>query len=261
MQNDSSELSFCPSFNCYASGKELVNIAATVSRESAVVFDDEEFEFCNSLVESHETSSFPIFNRDLLSNGEEKGDDNEVEKAIGIPLRNLFVGDGDLPSSSSSEVDELEELPTKTYCIWKSKQSYCIWKPKQSPGSSPNRCKKSNSTGSSSLKRWRLIKDLLKRSNSDGNVSASSDLFVSSDQSTKVEKKHEEKASKKIALTTNKKSEGEVTAAKMKRVEKASAHEAFYVRNKALKEGDKRRSYLPYRRDLVGIFANVYGLG
>ncbi|XVF58074.1 hypothetical protein PTKIN_Ptkin07bG0033000 [Pterospermum kingtungense] len=253
MQNDSSELSFCPSFNCYVSETKLVDIAATVSRESDVVSDYEEFEFCDNLGrESPETPSFPIFDRDLSLNGEEKSDTDEVEKAIRIPLRNLFVGDGDhLPSSSSSsEAEELEGLPTETYCVWK---------PKQSPGSSPNRCKKSKSTGSSSSKRWRLIKDLLKRSNSDGNVSASSDLLTGFDKS-KVEKKHEEKTSKKTA-TKNKKSECEVTAMKMKRVEKASAHEVFYVRNKALKEGDKRRSYLPYRRDLVGIFSNVYGSG
>ncbi|KAF7135512.1 hypothetical protein RHSIM_Rhsim08G0053900 [Rhododendron simsii] len=38
-----------------------------------------------------------------------------------------------------------------------------------------------------------------------------------------------------------------------------SAHEAFYVRNRAWKQGEKRKSYLPYRRDLVGfgLFANV----
>ncbi|XWS32762.1 hypothetical protein CRYUN_Cryun22dG0017500 [Craigia yunnanensis] len=250
MQNESSELSFCLSFNCYSDNK-LVDIAATVSRESDGVLDDEEFEFFNNQWESPETSSIPIFNRDLLWNGKEKGDD-EVKEAIGIPLRNLFIGDGDIPlSSSSSEADELEGLSTQTYCVWKAKQS---------PESSPNRCKKSKSTGSSSSKRWRFIKDLLKRSNSDSKVSASSFLFSNFDKVT-IEKKNEEKASEKTVTTKKKKSEGEVTATKMRRVEKASAHEVFYVRNKALKEGDKRRSYLPYRQDLFGIFANGHGLG
>ncbi|RAL40910.1 hypothetical protein DM860_008608 [Cuscuta australis] len=36
-----------------------------------------------------------------------------------------------------------------------------------------------------------------------------------------------------------------------------AAHEAFYLRSKAAKEGEKRKSYLPYRRELVGFFANV----
>ncbi|XVF14099.1 hypothetical protein REPUB_Repub09cG0028000 [Reevesia pubescens] len=245
MQNDTSELSFCPSFNSYSSdNNKLVDIAATVSRDfqsDAVLDDDEEFEFVNNLPQT--SSYFPIFNRDLLL--------KEDEEAIRIPLRNLFIGDGDLPSSSSSsEADELEGLPT---------ESYCVWKPKQSPESSPNRCKKSKSTGSSSSKRWRLIKDLLKRSNSDSKVSSSSSVFLNFDKNS-IEKKNEEKVSEKTAKTTKKKREGEgVKATKVKRVEKASAHEVFYVKNKALKEGDKRRSYLPYRQDLVGIFANFNG--
>ncbi|XP_022740046.1 uncharacterized protein LOC111292095 [Durio zibethinus] len=254
MQNDSSELSFCPSFNSYSSdNNKLADIAAAVSRDfqSEAVLDDEEFEFVNNLWDYPETSSFPIFNRDLLLNREE-GDDDKVEEAIRIPLRNLFMGDGDLPwSSSSSEADELEGVPTGTYCIWK---------PKQSAESSPNRCKKSKSTGSSSSKRWRLIKDLLKRSNSDGTVSSSSVLSLNFDKQT-IEKKNEEKVNEKTS-TTKKKCESEaVKATKTKKIEKASAHEVFYMRNKALKEGDKRRSFLPYRQDLFGIFTNVNGLG
>ncbi|XP_022773682.1 uncharacterized protein LOC111315924 [Durio zibethinus] len=249
MQNDSSELSF----NSYSSDQKLVDIAARVSADfkSDGVLDDEEFEFANSLLESPKTSSFPIFSRDFSLNHGEGGDD--VEEKIRIPLRNLFIGDGDIPSSSSSEVDELEGVPTETYCVWK---------PKQSAESSPNRCKKSKSTGSSSSKRWRLIKDLLKRSNSDSKVSSSSFLHLNFDKHT-TEKKNAENVNEKAATTaTKKKSEGEVVpATKMTRVEKASAHEVFYMRNRALKEGHKRQSYLPYRQDLVGIFANANGLG
>ncbi|XVF16402.1 hypothetical protein REPUB_Repub10bG0028200 [Reevesia pubescens] len=253
MQNDTSELSFCPSFSCYSNNNRLVDIAATVSRDFKIegVLDDEEFEFVNDLTGSHETSSFPIFNRDLLLNGgDDDDDDDDVEEAIRFPFRNLLIGERDLPSSSSSssEADELEGVPAETYCVWK---------PKQSAESSPNRCKKSKSTGSSSSKRWRLIKDLLKRSNSDSKVSSSSFLLSNFD------KNNEEKVSEKTAKKTKKKNEGEgVQATKMKkRGEKVSAHEAFYVRNKELKGGGKRRSYLPYRQDLVGIFANVHGLG
>ncbi|XVF60293.1 hypothetical protein PTKIN_Ptkin08bG0033800 [Pterospermum kingtungense] len=265
MQNESSELSFSPSFNTYSSDNKLVDIADRVSRESKsdVVSDDEEFEFVSTLRESPTPSLFPIFNRDLFFNCDEEEGGDDVEESIRIPLRNLFIGDGDLPSSSSSsEVDELEGVPTKTYCVWK---------PKQSAESSPNRCRKSNSTGSSYSKRWRIIKDLLKRSNSDGKVSSSSFLFLNFDKNNTTEKKNAEKLSERTATATvtpaaatvKKRIEGElVQAKKMKRsVEKASAHELFYVRNKVLKEGDKRRSYLPYRQDLVGIFANVNGLG
>ncbi|MBA0791504.1 hypothetical protein Gohar_016079, partial [Gossypium harknessii] len=232
MQTGSSELSLCPSFNIYSSdNNNLVDIADTVSRDfkNDAVSEDEEFEFVNTLSESPEmsSSSFPIFNR---------RDGDNVEQAIRIPLRDLFIGDRDIPfssSSSSSEADELEGLPADTYCVWK---------PKQSPESSPNSCKKSTSAGSSSSsKRWRFIKDLLKRSNSTGNVSSSSSFsFLNLD-------KNEEKANEKTAKATT----------KVKRDEKSPAAKSFYVGNKVLKEGDKRRSYLPYRQDLVGIFANI----
>ncbi|TYJ28271.1 hypothetical protein E1A91_A07G248000v1 [Gossypium mustelinum] len=232
MQNGSSELSFCPSFNIYSSdNNNLVDIADTVSRnfKNDAVSGDEEFEFVNTLSENPEisSSSFPIFNR---------RDGDNVEQAIRIPLRDLFIGDRDIPfslSSSSSEADELEGLPADTYCVWK---------PKQSPESSPNSCKKSTSAGSSSSsKRWRFIKDLLKRSNSAGNVSSSSSFsFLNLD-------KNEEKVNEKTAKATT----------KVKRDEKSPAAKSFYVGNKVLKEGDKRRSYLPYRQDLVGIFSNI----
>ncbi|KAK5820420.1 uncharacterized protein LOC108484541 [Gossypium arboreum] len=232
MQNGSSELSFCPSFNIYSSdNNNLVDIADTVSRnfKNDAVTGDEEFEFVNTLSENPEmsSSSFPIFNR---------RDGDNVEQAIRIPLRDLFIGDRDIPfslSSSSSEADELGGLPADTYCVWK---------PKQSPESSPNSCKKSTSAGSSSSsKRWRFIKDLLKRSNSAGNVSSSSSFsFLNLD-------KNEEKVNEKTAKATT----------KVKRDEKSPAAKSFYVGNKVLKEGDKRRSYLPYRQDLVGIFSNI----
>ncbi|KAG4193433.1 hypothetical protein ERO13_A07G221000v2 [Gossypium hirsutum] len=232
MQNGSSGLSFCPSFNIYSSdNNNLVDIADTVSRnfKNDAVSGDEEFEFVNTLSENPEisSSSFPIFNR---------RDGDNVEQAIRIPLRDLFIGDRDIPfslSSSSSEADELEGLPADTYCVWK---------PKQSPESSPNSCKKSTSAGSSSSsKRWRFIKDLLKRSNSAGNVSSSSSFsFLNLD-------KNEEKVNEKTAKATT----------KVKRDEKSPAAKSFYVGNKVLKEGDKRRSYLPYRQDLVGIFSNI----
>ncbi|BAT99243.1 hypothetical protein VIGAN_10064500 [Vigna angularis var. angularis] len=58
-------------------------------------------------------------------------------------------------SSSSSEADELEGVPAATYCMW--------------TPNSPRKCKKSNSTGSSS-KKWKLF-DLLRQSNSEGKES------------------------------------------------------------------------------------------
>nr|XP_004509891.1 uncharacterized protein LOC101512356 [Cicer arietinum] len=39
-----------------------------------------------------------------------------------------------------------------------------------------------------------------------------------------------------------------------------SAHEKFYVMNKMRKDNNKRRSFLPYKPNLLGIFTNMNGL-
>ncbi|OVA17007.1 Protein of unknown function DUF1645 [Macleaya cordata] len=204
---------------------------------------------------------FPIFNRDLLFAGG-RDDDSKPAKSstLRVPLKNLFLGDRDStdpPSSSSSEADELENLPAGTYCVWTPKGS-------SSSQASPETCKKSSSTGSSSSRRWRL-RDFLFRSNSDGKDTF---VFLTPSASTKMKKKDEKAVEKviKAEVSEERKHSGESKVAgkgKSKGVSTAaevSPHEIHYVRNRALKENDRRRSYLPYRQDLVGFFANVNGL-
>ena len=203
--------------------------------------------------------SFPIFDRSLLF---ADGDDGAEVSSLRSPLKKLFVEERDPPSSSSSsssDADELESLPPGSYCEWSGK----------AVEASPELSKKSNSTGFSKF--WRF-RDLVVRSSSDGQ-----DAFVflnpnSTNAKQRVESiKQMAKAEKNerppVAPSSEKKNKvGSDEAAKVKvkvqgkRGETASsAHERYYVRNKA-KEVDKRRSYLPYRPDLVGFFANVNGL-
>ncbi|XP_030469846.2 uncharacterized protein LOC115688225 [Syzygium oleosum] len=255
---------------------------------------DDDFEFV-PLVREHDEvlinggqigPVFPVFNRDLLyvhgdrtSDGEAKEDreipledlfagDRDRDRAVSsirIPLKDLFVGDRDPPSSSSSssEADELEGIP---------EGSYCVWTPKP-PAGSPSGCKKSSSTGSCS-KRWRF-RDLLRRSNSDGKdsfvfltpSSRSSSMSSRSSDAKAGGGEAKEKASPPtdqavaVAVAERRSKVKASSASAAAAAAAASAHEVFYVRNRALKEGGKRRSYLPYRRDLVGFFANVNGLG
>ncbi|KAI9177899.1 hypothetical protein LWI28_020432 [Acer negundo] len=244
-----SVVSFCPSFNSYSSDN-LVDIATRVSRESVAVVedsqqrnDDDEFEFvslrkdpdeCELFFDGQIRQVYPLFNRDLLLNDEQR---HALEEEIRFPLKKLFIDDRDCPpsSSSSSEVDELEGVPEETYCAWTPRRS-------STDLASPNRCEKSNSTGSSSTsssKRWLKFRDLLKRSNSEGKDPY---VFLSKPKTNADSNSKEKKPVKKTG-------------------KQVSAHEAFYVKNRAIKEGDKKRSYLPYRRDLVGFFANVNGLG
>lgn len=219
---------------------------------------------------------FPIFDRSLLfadadANANANANDGDSSKAseassLRPPLKKLFVEDREPSmssssslSSSSSEASELEGLEPGTYCEWS----------KKAVEASPELRKKSNSTGFSRI--WRF-RDLVLRSNSDGK-----DAFVflnpnsaSAKQSVEAIKKmakaeQNEKPEKERKVTaTAAAAAGETTVkakTKTKRGETvSSAHERHYVRNRAKKVEDRRRSYLPYRQDLVGFFTNVNGL-
>ncbi|KAF5740374.1 hypothetical protein HS088_TW11G00443 [Tripterygium wilfordii] len=254
-EEEATSVSICPSFNCY-SCDGIAEVAARVETELSTSnqqpHDEDTFEFTtdfdfsSSIMAGQIRPVFPVFNRDLMlsdccfdeddelhRNRNRDADfrdgdveDDDVARAR-LSLKNLFVDEPDNPSScSSSEADELEEIPQGAYCFWTPKSP--------SPSPSPGRCKKSNSTGSCS-KRWRFL-DLLKRSSSDGK--AHSLVFVNP--------KGEEKTRVKAAAVK----------IKLKGETAASAHKAFYVKNKGGKEGDKRRSYLPYRQNLLGLFSN-----
>ncbi|XP_059656394.1 uncharacterized protein LOC132303229 [Cornus florida] len=182
---------------------------------------------------------FPIFNRDLLLG--HAGNENSVPpKPPRLPLRKLFIQERETPSCSSSESDELDRIPPGTYCVWK---------PKAAGAESPGKCKKSNSTGSS--KRWKF-RDLLHRSNSEGK-----DTFVFLTPSNSNGKKRGEKVEKLTEAAL--KLAGELKANGVA-ADGGVSPAVHYARNRTLKDGDRRRSFLPYRQDIIGFFANVNGL-
>ncbi|MCD7470223.1 hypothetical protein HAX54_009937 [Datura stramonium] len=269
---------FCPSFSSYSSNR-VAEIAGKISdeikRDSEVAEQgeveekvacadgEEDFEF--SLVCGNPESSvgefpfdrqiqpiFPVFNRDLLLNDvsydvDRKGVNGEslenVNSSVQVSLKDLFLEDREPLSSSSSEVDELESVPPGTYCVWKPK----INEP------SPSRCKKSNSTGSA-FKRWN-IRDLMRRSNSDGKDSF---VFLTPEKGMKNEASKAKDSAEASKVAGKLKTKGSSSSG-----DKASSSAAVYLRNQAAKEMDKskRKSYLPYRQDLVGLFANVNNFG
>ncbi|XWS63661.1 hypothetical protein CRYUN_Cryun06bG0120300 [Craigia yunnanensis] len=173
---------------------------------------------------------FPLFNQDLLSAHENgsvlKSEDGDV--SLRPPLRKLFVEDSsDTMSSSSSEL-------SGPYCEW-------MRGGRTVEETSPGTCKKSNSTGFCRL--WRF-RDLMLRSNSDGK-----DAFVflnhppsSSASSVKTEKNEKEEKNAKVKVIGEK---PKVKKKKSVRTASLSAHEKLYVKNRAMREGDKRRSYSP----------------
>ncbi|KAF5443150.1 hypothetical protein F2P56_035734 [Juglans regia] len=194
---------------------------------------------------------YPIFNQDLLFadvyDGDSKAKDAK-SSPLRPPLRKLFLGERGPPRpSSSSESEELE-----------SEGPYCVWSGKAVEASPQELSKKSNSTGFSKLRRFR---DLVLRSNSDGH-----DAFVllnhpsggvKPTNETTASRKNDNVEKARVSAGTGKAqskgqgSKGGATA--------SSAHEKHYMRNRARREGDKRKSYLPYRQDLVGFFTNVNG--
>ncbi|KAK7350618.1 hypothetical protein VNO77_09436 [Canavalia gladiata] len=103
--------------------------------------------------------------------------------------------------------------------------SYCVW----TPNSVERERKKSNSTGSAS-KRWKL-RDLLLRSHSEG----------------------KDKQQLMFQIPTNK-----VLA---KPPHEAKNRTVGMVDKEHVGEQTKRKSFLPYRPELVGLFPNVNGLG
>ncbi|CAH1413003.1 unnamed protein product [Lactuca virosa] len=230
-----------PSFSFYASDTSTSMAIAKVIREEQTGrfhefgdSDEDDFRFSLDLseeevsakeIDSRGWTVFPLFNRDLLVKDEAESKDNEIHASDSITgqLRKLFIEEGEESSScSSSEADELEVLPSGTYCVWR---------PKSEGGSSPvmNKINKSSSTGSL-LKKWKL-RYMLRRSNSEGKDPV-------------------------VLLTPKQKTNsGEVSKVAGKLKARTPVHELFYVRKRAENEVGKRKSFLPYRQ--VGLFTNV----
>ncbi|OIV94515.1 hypothetical protein TanjilG_25577 [Lupinus angustifolius] len=165
---------------------------------------------------------FPVFNQNLLFT-----DDYDCASGNQSQIKKVFVQKMDSsPLSTAAESSKSgSELPTTA-------NSYCEWTPKSAV--------KSNSTGFSKL--WRFKEHML-RSNSDGK-----DTFVFiHPPPAKAEKAN----SGEVRNVMVKKVKGKTTS--------SSAHEKNYVMYRAKKENEKHKSYLPYKQDLFGFFANANG--
>ncbi|KAM3281636.1 hypothetical protein P3S67_027282 [Capsicum chacoense] len=182
---------------------------------------------------------FPLLNKDLLLSDI----DFQHLKNRSPPVDKEFV-----------ETEEDNNNPPTTSNNEEISGQYCEWSKKATnPNPAESSCKKSNSTGFSKL--WRF-RDFINRSNSDGR-----DAFVflnnntTTTSSSNVVKKEEKvvlEKTEKISVKLGRKNKK-----KIKKSEAVLAHEV-YMKSKA-KHDERRRSYLPYRPDLVGFFTNVNG--
>jgi hypothetical protein len=155
-----------------------------------------------------------------------------------VSARQTEEEDDDQASAGADE--ELEGVPP---------ESYCLWTPGGQAASapvSPRRCRKSGSTGS--VLRWRRISDrLVGRSHSD-----SREKFVFFNASTA--------GATALPPPPNKdepEGGGGGVSSKGDVASDAGWPLRYYARGGG---GARRRSYLPYKQELVGLFANVGGL-
>lgn len=291
MQARGAAVSRSPSFNSYSDG-DLTEIATRVVEECAAEeksdefydefyfgrevdsesvkrggeewggVEDEGFEFEFVTRDSDSTPSsadeifhngkirpaYPFFNGDFFIK-KVKMDASKEEngaKTIRLPLMKLLIEERETAatsSCSSSDVDELEGIPEEMYCVWQPKAAsnadepeglpedlYCMWKPKptpavESPEETERRCKKSTSTGS--IYKKLKLKELLSRSHSEGRK----DNFVILAPKNNRRKREKEENFEETPVVTGK-----------------------------LRPPPPRRTYLPYRQDLVGFFSGGNGL-
>ncbi|XP_056165426.1 uncharacterized protein LOC115671796 [Syzygium oleosum] len=179
---------------------------------------------------------FPLFDRGLVFAGAEAGSEPGTSPSR---VKRVFAEAG-----AGGGAEE----PRGTYCEWTAR---IVEETPPSPGS----CRKSNSTGSSKL--WRF-RDLLPRSNSDGRDAV---VMLSPPADAKPSDRGAEKSKRPTEKAVERK-EAKKGKGKGKATAPPSAHEMHYVKSRAVKESEKRKSYLPYRRDLLGLgfFTSVNGL-
>ncbi|KAL2347321.1 hypothetical protein Fmac_001321 [Flemingia macrophylla] len=187
--------------------------------------------------EEEEEFSFALANPDgSLISADDAFDNGQIRPVFPIFNQDLLFSDGynggDAPIKVFVQQSEESPLPSATEPTV-AEGPYCEWTPKSAV--------KSNSTGFSKL--WRL-RDVKLRSNSDGKDTF---VFLNHAPAAKAEKARNNFVVKKVETR-----KGKTTL--------SSAHERHYVLNRARKESDKRKSYLPYRQDLFGFFSNSNGL-
>ncbi|PKA53868.1 hypothetical protein AXF42_Ash011348 [Apostasia shenzhenica] len=211
---------------------------------------------------------YPLFNRDLMAGGGGGGGDASAEEeklagaldrfSLSYPKPDLRSGSASSSSSISSEVEDLIRAR-------RTAPAYFSSVPRSAP-QSPDRWRKSSSTGTSASasKRWRLRDLMVGRSRSDGKekfvVVPPADehetqeremrYFVSPKPDTNSAAAAAAKQKKGIR---SKKGKGGA----VKEMDIVTAHRIYYGKGgadgvPAPAGGNSRRSFLPYRQELLG---------
>nr|XP_010940051.1 uncharacterized protein LOC105058729 [Elaeis guineensis] len=151
--------------------------------------------------------------------------------------RNLLLSPAaEMERSSSSSASSEAEAVVGEYCVWSR--------------ASAEQCKKSASTGSTA-QRGRLRDLMAGRSHSDGKEKF---VFLAADDKTRNPNPNPQA---QAAVATKK---GEKKGARATELDLVTAHRLFYGKGNEEKVKGGRRSFLPYRQELFGLFTNANGL-
>ncbi|MFS7970565.1 hypothetical protein Hanom_Chr09g00822471 [Helianthus anomalus] len=227
LQGESEDLGFCLSFSCYFSDNNLIASAAAkviseLKQEQAPQFyefsDVDEPEFEFSPDRSNEqVSRKQIDDFGFISSVENSAVEETGDAASPVSVQ-LHKSSVKSYSSSSFSYSEADE----NECDSTRSGMFCMWSVFY---------KKSSYTGyQGSSRRWRIL-------NSPGQSKRKgeeSSLFL---------------RSKKADASKDRRVAGKPKT--------ASFHEVFYVQKRAEQKGDKMKSFLPYKQDLLGVFVNI----
>ncbi|KAJ0229557.1 hypothetical protein HA466_0315760 [Hirschfeldia incana] len=227
MQEFSSTVSFSPSFSFYVSGDgTTAETAVRVVRESQSYYsvkvdgddDDAEFEFETSPLREESFFHFPTTT-------------DKEEDVDRVTSNNLLYGgwtvDQSLSSPSQSHSSS-EDLSPSGY--------YCFWTPNRSPA-------RGDSSKIKSSRRCR-IRDFLRRSHSDGAVSTTNEPKRCSFKDLLLRRSHSGGSGSSISSSGN-------GSPVVKGKNKTASHKSTSIGEVNM----RRKTYLPYRQDLIGVFA------
>ncbi|XP_076918358.1 uncharacterized protein LOC143578760 [Bidens hawaiensis] len=211
--------------------------------------DDDDFTFMligNDDAPIHEDKLLPLFDQKLLlDDGEYELEEIEDHHRLPImpPVDKIFIESPRGLPSSESQQNENDDISTGEYCAWSG----------DSTTATAELSKKSNSTGFSKL--WRL-KEKVGRSNSDGRDAfvflKCSDNIKSTTKSTATSSTSSSAAGAFVKVTGGK--------ARVVKQRKPTGYEAYLRSRGEYTEEERRRSYLPYRPEMLGgLFTNVHG--
>lgn len=204
---------------------------------------------------------YPLFNRDLIGGNADPTEEENLAEGVDQLMLEYENRDTRSVSQSSSSYSSIVSVA----------KGRSAPRPANFAPQSPDRCRKSSSTGSSASasasRRWKLRNLVVGRSRSDGK-----ERFVVVPQPDDKEKEKEKKTlrnlnsfAKSVPADDKEKKEksGKGKGESTKEMDIVTAHRIYYGKvgsggGQPAAAGSYRRSFLPYRQELLGgIFGNA----